>query len=66
MDEEELRPRPSPTAALKRDLRTLGIAELEEWIAQLQAEIGRAEQEIAKRRDVRGAAEALFKPRPGP
>jgi uncharacterized small protein (DUF1192 family) len=63
MEEEDLRPRPSPMAALKRDLRTLGIAELEGWIGELRAEIARAEQEIAKRRDVRGAAEALFRPR---
>jgi uncharacterized small protein (DUF1192 family) len=65
MDEEEIRPRAQPAAALGRDLSSLGIEELEAWVAALQAEIGRARVEIGKRRDVRGAAEAFFKKPPG-
>lgn len=65
MDEEDIRPRPKPGTSLKRDLAHLGVAELEAWIAELEAEIERARIEIGKRRDVRGAAEALFKKRPG-
>jgi uncharacterized small protein (DUF1192 family) len=59
IDEEEPRP-PGRT----RDLRPLGVAELEAYIAELRAEIARVETELAKRRDVRSAAEALFRPRP--
>lgn len=59
MDEEELLPRRKP-APLK-DLALLGIAELEDYIAGLEAEIARAQAEIAEKRKHRGGAEALFK-----
>ena len=63
MEDEE--PRPKPSAGPGRDLRSLSVADLEAYIAQLKAEIQRVESEIAKRHDVRSAAEALFKKRPG-
>ena len=59
MDEEDLLPRqkkPQP-----KDLSRLGVAELEEYIADLQGEIGRARAEIAARLGQRQGAEALFK-----
>ena len=59
MDEEDLLPqrqKPKP-----RDLTLLGIAELEEYIAGLEAEIARARQEIAAKQTQRTGAEALFK-----
>jgi len=59
MDEEDLLPqrqRPKP-----KDLTLLGITELEEYIAGLEAEIARARVEIAAKRDHGGAAAALFK-----
>ena len=59
MDDEEARPGPKP--ALPKDLTLLGIAELEEYIAGLRAEIARAEAEMAEKRKHRGGAEALFK-----
>jgi uncharacterized small protein (DUF1192 family) len=59
MGEDE--PRPKPNTGIGRDLRTLSIGDLEGYIAALKAEIVRVEGEIAKRRDVRGAAEALFR-----
>ena len=59
MDEEELLPGKKP--APPKDLSLLGIAELENYIAGLKAEIARAEAEIAEKRKHRGGAEALFK-----
>jgi uncharacterized small protein (DUF1192 family) len=59
MDEDDLPPSKKP--APPRDLTLLGIAELEEYIAGLEAEITRAQAEIADKRKHRGGAEALFK-----
>jgi uncharacterized small protein (DUF1192 family) len=59
MDEDDLLPGKKP--APPKDLSLLGIAELEDYIAGLQAEIARAEAEIAGKRKHRGGAEALFK-----
>ncbi|SNB64559.1 Uncharacterized small protein, DUF1192 family [Arboricoccus pini] len=64
MDEEDM---PSKTAVgpgLPRPLNGLSVEELEKYLTTLKQEIGRVDVEIARRRDVRGAAEALFK-RPG-
>jgi uncharacterized small protein (DUF1192 family) len=62
LEDEDARPRPS--GQQPRQLAPLSIEELEAYIAQLRAEIARVEVEIGRRREVRGAAEALFK-RPG-
>ena len=59
MDEEDLVPRRQ--APKPRDLSLLGIAELEEYIAGLEAEIARARAEIAAKQRQRSGAEALFK-----
>jgi len=59
MDEEELLPRRKPAAP--KDLTLLGIAELEEYITGLEAEIARAQAEIAEKQKHRGGAEALFR-----
>ena len=59
MDEEDLLPqrqKPKP-----KDLTLLGIAELEEYIAGLEAEIARARAEIAAKHKQRSGADALFK-----
>ncbi|MGH6968033.1 MAG: DUF1192 domain-containing protein [Stellaceae bacterium] len=59
MDEEDLLPqrqKPKP-----RDLTVLGVAQLEEYVAELEAEIARAGAEIAAKRKQRGGAESLFK-----
>jgi len=59
MDEEDLLPqrqKPKP-----RDLSSLGVAELEAYIDELEAEIARARNEIAAKRKQRGGAETLFK-----
>jgi uncharacterized small protein (DUF1192 family) len=59
MDETELEPRHRPPQP--KDLGGLGIAELEIYIAGLEAEIARARAEISAKRDQRRGAEALFK-----
>ena len=59
MDEEDLLPQrqtPKP-----KELTLLGIAELEAYIAGLDAEIARARAEIAAKQKQRSGAEALFK-----
>lgn len=66
MEEEEVRIKPA--TGIGRDLSALSVADLEVYIQALEGEIARVRQEIARRRDVRGAAEALFKrrePEPG-
>jgi uncharacterized small protein (DUF1192 family) len=59
MDEEDLLPQRQP--ARTKDLVLLGIAELEEYIAGLEAEIARARTEIAAKQKQRSGAEALFR-----
>ncbi len=56
MDEDEIRPRLAPLL-----LDRMGITELEHYIAELRAEIARAEQQIVAKRDHRNAADTLFK-----
>ena len=59
MDEEDLLPGKKP--APPKDLSLLGVAELEDYIAGLEAEIARAQAEITQKQQHRGGAEALFK-----
>lgn len=59
MEFEDLEPRkqkPKP-----RDLSTWGVAELNEYIANLNAEIERARAVIKSKQGHRSAADALFK-----
>ncbi len=57
-DEEE----PRKPARLERlVLDRLGIAELHDYIAELRAEIARAEAAIAAKSDHRSAADAFFR-----
>jgi uncharacterized small protein (DUF1192 family) len=59
VDEEDLVPRNQPKKP--RDLTLMAIAELEEYIAGLDAEIARARAEIAAKQKQRTGAESLFK-----
>ena len=59
MEEEDLLPQRQPKKP--KDLTLLGVAELEEYIAALESEVGRARAEIAAKQRQRGGAEALFK-----
>jgi uncharacterized small protein (DUF1192 family) len=59
MEEPEVRIKPQ--TGIGRDLYNMSVAELEHFIAELEAEIVRVRAEIVRKRDVRGAAEALFR-----
>jgi len=59
MDEEELAPRRK--VPVKKDLTPLSIAELEEYISEMETEILRVREAIAAKRRQRGGAESLFK-----
>jgi uncharacterized small protein (DUF1192 family) len=59
IEEEDLVPRNQPKKL--KDLTLLGIAELQEYIAALEAEADRARAEIAAKQKQRTGAEALFK-----
>ena len=59
MDESELEPRQK--RAQQKDLTLLGIEELENYIAELEAEIARVRVEITAKLGQRRGAEALFK-----
>jgi uncharacterized small protein (DUF1192 family) len=66
IDEEELL-RPRAPGGVRRELKTLSVDELQAYAAELRAEASRVEAEIVRRREVRGAADALFrKPPPSP
>jgi uncharacterized small protein (DUF1192 family) len=49
--------------ALKEDLELYAVAELEERVDVLRAEIARVEAQIDRKRAGRAAADALFSPR---
>jgi uncharacterized small protein (DUF1192 family) len=59
MNDSELEPRSKPVQP--KDLTTLGIEELENYIAHLEAEIARVRVEISAKLGQRRGAEAMFK-----
>ncbi|MGQ0664005.1 MAG: DUF1192 domain-containing protein [Pseudomonadota bacterium] len=59
MDLDELDPRKPPHKP--QDLTPLSISELNEYIAKLEAEIGRARAAIAAKQTHRSGADSLFK-----
>ncbi len=59
MDEEELTPGKAP--AKLRDLDTLSIEELEDYIAELEAEIQRVRADIDRKQRHREGIEGIFK-----
>jgi uncharacterized small protein (DUF1192 family) len=62
MNEEEIRPKPiAPLHEIGQDLSLLSIAELDERVAALRAEIMRLETARAKKLAAQGAADAYFK-----
>ncbi|MGK9169363.1 DUF1192 domain-containing protein [Inquilinus limosus] len=59
MDPEDLEPRQRKVQP--KPLDSLSVAELEEYIAELEAEIARARGVIAGKQSHKSAADALFK-----
>lgn len=59
MDWDDLAPPPGRPAP--KDLTRMSVAELEGYIAELKAEIARAEAMIAAKRSHRDAADGIFK-----
>ena len=59
MDEEDLTPQKGPKKL--RELDSLSIGELEEYIAELEAEIHRVREDIEKKQRHRAGVEGLFK-----
>jgi uncharacterized small protein (DUF1192 family) len=60
MREDDDLPKPKSLVA-KANLDPLSVGQLEDYIAELEAEIDRARADIAKKQSVRGAADAVFK-----
>jgi uncharacterized small protein (DUF1192 family) len=54
--DEPQTPKPAP-----KNLEVLSVAELEGYIGELEAEIGRARRMIETKKSIRGGADALFK-----
>jgi len=54
-------PTPKPTRMHKPVLDLLGVDELRDYIAELQAEIARVEADIVKKQAHRSAADAFFR-----
>ncbi|MBI1260961.1 MAG: DUF1192 family protein [Rhizobiales bacterium] len=65
MDTDDLEPRKRRGEALaalaREDLGLLGVAELEDRISALEAEMARIRVELEKKQGTRNAAEALFR-----
>ena len=59
MDTDDLEPVWTPLD--KPDLQTMSLEQLDEYIAEMEAEIARAKEVIAVKQDARGAADAAFK-----
>jgi uncharacterized small protein (DUF1192 family) len=59
MDSDDLEPRAKKTPP--KDLEVMGVGELRDYIAGLQAEIERAQAVIDRKQSHRGAAESIFK-----
>jgi uncharacterized small protein (DUF1192 family) len=62
IDPEELLPRkPAPEVVIGQDISTLSVTELEQRIAELEAEIARSKEALKARAATKNAAESVFK-----
>lgn len=60
MFDEDL-PKPKSDAAFPRNLELLSVSELEEYIKDLESEIKRVQDDIAKKKSSQDAAASVFK-----
>lgn len=60
MDEDELR-KPGPVILLGEDLSTMSVGDIDDRIADLEAEIARLKEERGSKTNSMSAAEAFFK-----
>jgi uncharacterized small protein (DUF1192 family) len=61
MDLDDDRPKKKPAATLGEPLDTMSVAELEERITDLEAEITRVKEALSRKRASLTAADAFFK-----
>ncbi len=54
--DEPMTPKPAP-----KNLEVMAVAELQDYIVELESEIARARRMIDAKRSIRGGADALFK-----
>ena len=63
LDDDQPSPKPA-SRLVPRNLEPMSVAELEEYITELRAEIARTEADIARKGRSRDAAEAFFRFKP--
>ena len=61
MQDDEDAPLRKPTRLVKLALDPLGVQEMRDYIAELQAEIARVEADIARKQSHRSTADAFFR-----
>ena len=61
MDDDQEIPKIKQPQTFPRNLEPLSVAMMEAYIVELEAEIGRVRETIAKRGDAKSKAEALFR-----
>ena len=61
MDWDDLKPKPALTVTVGENLQNLSIAELEQRIVALSAEVERVRQELRAKKAHEAAADAVFK-----
>jgi uncharacterized small protein (DUF1192 family) len=61
MDWDDLKPKPPKGITVGENLKDLSVADLQERIAALNAEIARVEAELAAKKSHEAAAASIFK-----
>jgi len=59
MNPDEIDPKPAPPKP--KDLEAMSLEALRDYIADLEAEIGRAREVIARKHTARSAADSVFR-----
>ena len=61
MDTDDLEPLAAKAKPKPKDLDTMSLEALDEYIAELEAEIDRVRAKISEKQSARNAAESVFK-----